>query len=503
MKKSLTLEKLWLPIVLLAGVVVFVLVMVFSIGQSIWFDEGYSILLAKSDFSHLMALTAVDAHPPLYYILLKVWGGIFGFSEYALRSLSAVLLSSAVVLMMLLLKRLFSVRVALLSLPFILIAPFVIRYGYEVRMYSLASLIVVAATYLLVVAYEKQRWWQWALYALLVAGGMYTLYMTLVVWLAHAVWLATQSIRMKHYAFWKAPWFYAYGGAVVLFLPYVRTFINQTLHSALPGIGKEITLTRLVDIITTLFTYTAEWQTGGWLSILIVIGIILVAVVGARTARFMNSREKTYYALLATIVLVSLVFYAVTSLPPRTPIFVNRYLAHSALFIYSLIGITLAFGLLYRNKLRARTARMLPFIAYGVTFVIFAIGFFQLHRTGNFVFERMQHPETQAIRRGVVCSKDTTVIAADPYTYIDSVFYFTDCGLRFMSENNVEFKGGYAPLHDSTQRVASSKEVRTSVVIFLGWSGHPDPFEADNRYQLESSKTYGSQQVNTYHLIAE
>lgn len=503
MKKSLVLENLWLPIVLLSGITVFVLAMVFSIGQSIWFDEGYSILLAKSDFSHLMALTAVDAHPPLYYILLKLWGGVFGFSEYALRSLSAVMLSGAVVLMMLLLKRLFSVRVALLSLPFILIAPFLIRYGYEVRMYSLASLIVVAATYVLVIAYEKQRWWQWALYALVVAVGMYTLYMTLVVWLAHAVWLVARSIRTKQYAIWKAPWFYAYAGAVVLFLPYIRIFIDQTLHSALPGIGKEVTLTRLVDIVTTLSVYKSEWQTGGWLSLLIVIGIILVAVVGARTARFMSVREKTYYALIATIVIVSIVFYAVTSLPPRTPIFVNRYLAHIALFIYTLVGITLVFGLLYRNKLRTRIARMLPFIAYGVTSMILLIGLFQLHQVGNFVFERMQHPETQTIRRDIACNKDTAVIAADPYTYIDSIFYFADCGLRFISENSVDFKGGYAPLHDSPARITSSKEISTPVVVFLGWSGHPDPFEADNRYQLESSKTYGSQQVNTYHLIAE
>lgn len=503
MKKLLTLEKLWLPIVFLSGVIVFILAMVFSIGQSIWFDEGYSILLAKSNFSQLMALTAVDAHPPLYYILLKLWGGVFGFSEFALRSFSAVVLSGAVIIMMLLLKRLFSIRGTLLTLPFILLAPFLIRYGYEVRMYSLASLIVVAATYVLIIAHEKKRWWQWALYALLVAIGMYTLYMTLVVWLAHIVWLVVQSVRKKQYAVWKVPWFYAYGGAVLLFLPYILTFINQTLHSALPGIGKELSLTRLVDIVTTLFTYTPEWQTGGWLSLLIITGIILVAVVGTRAARFMSSNEKKYYALIATIVLVSLIFYALTSLPPRQPIFVNRYLAHIALFIYSLVGVTLAFGLIYRNKLKTRVARILPFVAYGVTLIIFAVGFFQLHQVGNFVFERMQHPETQAIQQATKCNNETTIVAVDPYTYIDSIFYFTNCGLRFISEENVDFKGGYAPLHDSLERIARSSDVQTPIVVVLGWSGHSDPFEKDSRYRLESSKTYGSQQVDTYRLIGE
>lgn len=503
MKKSLTLEKLWLPIVFLSGIFVFVLALVFSIGQSIWFDEGYSIVLAKSDLSHLMALTAVDAHPPLYYILLKLWGSVWGFSEFALRSLSAVTLSAAIMAMLLLLKRLFSARVALLTLPFILIAPFLIRYGYEVRMYSLALLIGVVATYVLVIAYEKQRWWQWALYALLVAIGMYTLYMTLVIWLAHVVWLVAQSVRAKQYAIWKTPWLYAYGGAVVLFLPYSLTFINQTLHSALPGIGKEVTLTRFVDMVTTLFTYTPEWQTGGWLSLLIIIGTILMAVVGARAARVMSAKEKKNYALIVTIVLVSLTFYAVTSLPPRTPIFVNRYLAHIAIFIYALVGVTLAYGLLYRTKLKTRISRIIPFVAYGVAIAIFAIGLSRLHGAGNFVFERMQHPETQAIRQGITCDKDTMVIATDPYTYIDSVFYFTDCGLRFISDDTVDFKGGYAPLHDSPERVASTRDVHAPRVIVLGWSGHSDPFEQDSRYRLESSKVYGSQRVTTYRLIGE
>lgn len=332
---------------------------------------------------------------------------------------------------------------------------------------------------------------------------MYTLYMTLVIWLAHVVWLVAQSVRAKQYAIWKTPWLYAYGGAVVLFLPYSLTFINQTLHSALPGIGKEVTLTRFVDMVTTLFTYTPEWQTGGWLSLLIIIGTILVAVVGARAARAMSAKEKKNYALIVTIVLVSLTFYAVTSLPPRTPIFVNRYLAHIAIFIYALVGVTLAYGLLYRTKLKTRISRIIPFVAYGVAIAIFVIGLSRLHAAGNFVFERMQHPETQAIRQGMTCDKDTMVIATDPYTYIDSVFYFTDCGLRFISDDTVDFKGGYAPLHDSPERVASTRDVHAPRVIVLGWSGHSDPFEQDSRYRLESSKVYGSQRVTTYRLIGE
>lgn len=503
MKILATLEKLWWPIVILSGIALFTITMLFSMGQSIWFDEGYSILLAKSDWSQLFALTAVDAHPPFYYALLKVWGSIFGFGETVLRSLSALLLSGALVATLVLLKKLFSARVALIALPILILAPFMIRYGYEVRMYSLALLIAVTATYALVVAHEKGKWWQWAIYAALVALGMYTLYMTVVVWVAHFVWLLVISLKSKQYAFSKNPWIFAFGGAVVLFLPYIGTFLHQTLNSALPGIGNEVTLTRLVDMITVLFLYTPEWQIGGWLSLLVVAGVILVSVVGFRTAKYMSKTEKKYLGLIATIVVGAIIFYAVTSLPPRAPIFVNRYLAHIAVFIYALVGITLAFGLVYRQKLKTRSAKTFPLIAYGVVVIILAIGLVRLQAAGNYVFERMQYPETQQIRQSINCNEDTAVIADDPYTYIDSVFYFDGCNLQFFASNDIEMKGGYAPLHGSSQRVANSLDIKTQYLVHLNWDGRESSLIVDDRYEQMSSKVYDKQRVDTYRLIAE
>lgn len=492
---------LWWPIVLLVAAAAFAGTLLLSVGQSIWFDEGYSILLAKSSWQELFALTAVDAHPPLYYALLKIWGSLFGFTELALRSMSAVFLAGSVIGIAVLLRKLFSARVALLVLPFILFAPFLLRYGYEVRMYSTALFIGVVATYALVVALQNKKWWQWAIYAALVALGMYTLYMMMAIWLAHAVWLLVQSLKKPRKKLVEWQWLYAYVGAVLLFAPYIPTFFNQMLHSALPGIGNEITLTRLVDMTTVLLTFTSEWQIGGWLTLAIIAGIGATVWVGVRTRRYLSGAEKLHYSLLVFLVLVPLAFYAVTSLPPRDPIFVNRYLAHSAIFIYALLGITLALGFVYRMKLK-RLAWM-PILAYGIMLALLALGVVRLQLTGNFVFERNQLPQTQELRADIECSDDVTIVADDPYTFIDSVFYFDGCDLRFFSENPVEKRGGYAPLHDSPLRIASSEEVTSPIVIRLGWDGAKRQFVPDDRYELHSSKVYDKQLVETYLLIAE
>ncbi|MCS7001252.1 MAG: hypothetical protein NZ518_00235, partial [Dehalococcoidia bacterium] len=42
-------------------------------GQSLWYDEGFSVFLARHAVADIIRLTAGDIHPPLYYVLLHGW----------------------------------------------------------------------------------------------------------------------------------------------------------------------------------------------------------------------------------------------------------------------------------------------------------------------------------------------------------------------------------------------------------------------------------------------
>jgi hypothetical protein len=54
--------------------------------QSFWFDEAFAwnIVIQPDMFPRI----AADTHPPLFYLLLRVWMNLMGDSEFALRSLS-------------------------------------------------------------------------------------------------------------------------------------------------------------------------------------------------------------------------------------------------------------------------------------------------------------------------------------------------------------------------------------------------------------------------------
>ena len=483
-------SKIWWLWPFVGVISTYVLVMLLSQGQSVWFDEGYSIILAKQPIGELIALTGVDAHPPLYYLLLKMWGTIFGWSEFALRSLSAIFVSLSVGGMFLIVRKLFTARVAMVTLPFLVLAPFVLRYGYEIRMYALVIFIGVLATLVLLYASERKRTRLWIVYAILVALGMLTLYMSVVIWLAHAVWLFVNWKDRSWRTLFKQPWVLAFIGAAALFAAYIPTLVHQLTHSALPGVGSELTLTQLANVAGMVAVFTPDYKLSGLLSIAIV-GIVslvvyLLVIVYSKTPK----ANKSAVRLIVAMVAVPFIFFAVVS--AISPIFITRYVAHISIYMYALVGVVVALGWRYGKR---RVAVILGVLALTVS----VVGVFQLQATGNYVFERSQYPETRQIRETITCDENTVIVADDPYAYIDSRYYFDGCTFLFFSKDNLARQGGYASLHDSELRVSSSETLTAKNVIRLGWEGGAN-FVPDSRYALVESKLYDKQQVDVFQL---
>ena len=59
--------------------------------KSIWWDEGWSVWVARQPFVAIAQQVGHDAHPPFYFWLLHVWRWGSGDSEFGLRLSSALL----------------------------------------------------------------------------------------------------------------------------------------------------------------------------------------------------------------------------------------------------------------------------------------------------------------------------------------------------------------------------------------------------------------------------
>src|SRR5579862_6380418 len=104
--------------------------------QSLWYDEGSSIYLARQSLSAITAGAANDIHPPLYYYLLHFWMGAAGQSEYGVRFLSAITGVLIVVLLFALGRLLAGQQVGVLATLAGTVSPLLVYYSQETRMYA-------------------------------------------------------------------------------------------------------------------------------------------------------------------------------------------------------------------------------------------------------------------------------------------------------------------------------------------------------------------------------
>lgn len=153
-----------------------------AINQSLWLDEAIGAIVVKN-FSYKEIATKfilADNHPPLYYLTLKAWTDLYGYSEIALRSLS-VLFGTLTVVFIYKVAEVYEsskkIVFPLLSALLLATSPLHIYYSQEARMYAMAAFLATAAIYyFLRVTKEKGSVWQWTAFSIFYTALIFTDY---------------------------------------------------------------------------------------------------------------------------------------------------------------------------------------------------------------------------------------------------------------------------------------------------------------------------------------
>ena len=503
-------------------------------GRSLWFDEQYSLILASKPVPELIRLTAVDDHPPLYYLMLKSWMPLAQGNIDMLRTFNCLLLGAAVLTLIVMLRDLFGERAACLCMPLSLCGGFMLRYGYELRMYAMAMLLATLGTYALVHAAgvtairragqprpgpaasppESRRpsatlgWW--AAYAVIVALGMLTLYLTAFVWFTHAVWLAIRSVKTVRRdesrgtqadGTWHAwRWMLAYVASILLFLPWTPAAIGQVRGSSsvLPPVTRRMNMSGVANAFDVMLLGMTEDEIPAPASL--TVGAIVLAAIGSPVAAYTacmctprrtdagneadpGNREDRANDMdrMSAMTLIVMLFVVPTTLlilwsaiqetaNGGYGMFSVRYLSVVAPFLYATLGVS--FAMPQTAPGRADTAfPHLTRIAYVMTLVTLLAGAIVFVVRGNHSFDRGDTPGSAAMSRQVDCSEAHPVVAQDEYTYIDAYWYYRDCpAYRFLDADDVPARGGYAPLHGSAAQLRSLDDLDATGFTLLSWS---------------------------------
>ena len=195
--------------------------------QPLWWDEGYSVWFATNSLGEMLADTARDIHPPLYYALLHGWITFVGAQPEALRLFSVMVGTLTVALMYAVGRRLAGERAGLIAAFLLAISPFHIYYSQEVRMYGLVTFFGLASLGLAIRLIEEsakegkeraRRWLLWAGYVGATAAAMYSQYYATFLPLAQTAYVLVQGHRSRRLL---VPWLAAQAALALLYLPWL------------------------------------------------------------------------------------------------------------------------------------------------------------------------------------------------------------------------------------------------------------------------------------------
>ncbi len=375
---------------------------VFHIGlQPLWADEGYSLFFATRDLPTLLDRTALDIHPPLYYVALQAWMALFGKTDIAARMLSVLIGVATIPLLYLLVKRLFgNARLALVTAALLAASPFHIYYSQEIRMYGMVTLLGLASFCLLfelmsLPAGRPKTALVAASYIVVTTAALYTQYYAALLIAAQMV-LVILSVRSRQSSVGLLPallhWLAAWSSIAILYLPWI-VYAGPKLYSYVTAKVTHESYPPL-DPVTFLAQHAAAFAVGhvtqwGWLAwaSVLLVGLATVGVwqgFGRRSPRVEVTDMAVHGAVSPTLFMVTYltvpaVLAYLVNLPfPFHPAHNERLLLIAAPAFYTLAAI----GLLFAFRLK-RLAGVLVLAGVALISAASLYDFYTVERYSN------------------------------------------------------------------------------------------------------------------------
>ena len=230
-----------LPRSVTAGAVLLVLMAVSAfirtrtLSGELWFDEAGAVGLASQPFGSLLGAVHRAGAAPLYYVLLHIWISLLGNGETVTHTLSLVIGLVSIPAAMWAGWSLGGERAGIFAAVLFAFSSFLSRYAEETQPYELMVLLGLLATVGLVHGFvHRRRAYLW-LFGVCLALMLYTQGSALLYWLGAAVALVFvwRSLPDGRAGFVRDAAL-CFGGAAIVFLPWLPTAIDQIAHATNP-----------------------------------------------------------------------------------------------------------------------------------------------------------------------------------------------------------------------------------------------------------------------------
>jgi uncharacterized membrane protein len=269
--KKLTRSKLLIFLLIFAIATVLYL---FKIGFSdLWSDEIYTKSMLGGTLSDFLAKFKNDLHPPLYYLGLRLFTGLFGLNAISLRLFSVLGVLSTILLGYIAGQRVFGKQGALYFCLMLISIPMLAAYSHQARMYTWASFSVTGVfiySYLFMRTGKNRDLVLLFVFTLL---AMYTHYYSMAAAFVANMFVFLHLLLTKNKKW--LPHLLSLLSVTILFLPWLFMFIIQVKKVQHAFWAPEVSLNAIFSCFKIPFT-EQFWTSNYSISLTILIYSLIV-----------------------------------------------------------------------------------------------------------------------------------------------------------------------------------------------------------------------------------
>jgi 4-amino-4-deoxy-L-arabinose transferase-like glycosyltransferase len=474
--------------------------------RPIWYDEAFAVLFSEKGLKAMLAGTltvdpsgaAADIHPLAYYTLLGGWMKIFGESLVSVRMLSILLGMGIVILAYFLMHSMFpGGRLGVVAALGVALAPFLVHYSQEVRMYVLLALSLTGATCAMWLGLHSSRLRWWVLFAFCAALAQYS--QNLAVF--YLVPLALTPVFMRRWDKVKMT-FLAGVGAVVLYLPWLIQLPAQLIK-----IQNSYWVDRptLGAIFSTLLAFVTNLPVDArWLPLALALSLLVFTLAAYQTIlalhhKLPGGRRGLWLAYLALTPPALAFFFS-----QWRPVYVERAFLPSAVMFW----LWLAWALMATKLPRLLQVFCLAFLMVGIAFGLVT------HLTyAGFPYSPYKALDASLESR---LQLGDLILHSNKLSLLPAIYFDRGLKQEFLADQPASGSDTLAPATQQVLGIIESASLETATagnrrvwfIIFQkeldestssGLSGDPHLAWLDGNFQLENMETWGPLQVYIYH----
>lgn len=291
---------------------------------SFWIDEIITVCSADAiqDMRTLFTPSCGNMHPPLYFLLVKIWSWA-GRDDGWLRLLPALFGVVTVPVVYLLARELAGKSAGLVACALAAVSPFLLLHDRELRMYSLLTLLSTGSLLYFLRALRHERHADWAVFTVLSILNLYTHYHAVLVLFGQALLLLLWVRRLQQ---WR-PVLVSAVVIAVAFGFWMPQFVYQVQHPAAfaldaPDKFPVISGAGAARLGYALFAMGVGQTVLPWRPIA-VLGMVVIGALGAMGLWYARRHPRMPAVVMACGAAPLLLGFAVSQSMPRYYIFVT------------------------------------------------------------------------------------------------------------------------------------------------------------------------------------